>query len=191
MDDRVAPDDSPAKQTQRARSAFKNQSSDAVSRADDLFETLANRRRRETLRYLRDSPAAEAVSVREVSAHVAAWENEVEPAAVTYKQRKRVYTALYQSHLPKLHEHGFVEYDADRGTVRLAPRADAWSAHLDPPGGDGAPWSMMYLGTALVAYVFVSVGWLGVIPSAAAWYPLVACVAVFTALSVGHAVRTR
>ena len=131
------------------------------------------------------------MSVRDLSEHVAAWENEAEPAAVTYKQRKRVYTALYQSHLPKLHEHGFVEYDADRGTVRLAPQADAWSAYLEPHEADETSWNAMFLGTTLAAWTFVSAGWLGVIPSAAAWYALVACVAAFTVLSVGYAVETR
>jgi DNA-binding transcriptional ArsR family regulator len=88
---------------------------------DRMFETLSNPRRREALRYLRmyedDSP----VLIRDLAEQIAAWENDISPVEVTYKQRKRVYTSLYQSHLPRLHRYGFIEYDADRGTIELTP----------------------------------------------------------------------
>jgi len=96
----------------------------AVALKDRIFEALSNPRRREALRYLRLNGGDETVLIRTLSERIAAWENGVSPVDVTYKQRKRVYTSLYQSHLPKLHRDGFVEYDADRGTVKLTQKAE-------------------------------------------------------------------
>lgn len=87
---------------------------------DDVFDALRAGRRREALRYL-DANGGEA-SLGTIAEHVAAVENDIAPAAVTADQRKRVYIALHQCHLPKLADLGVVEYD-DRDPVRLLPAA--------------------------------------------------------------------
>src|SRR6056297_1016004 len=80
---------------------------------DDLFSMLRNERRREVIHYLREHEAP--VDLRDLSEYIAAIENDCTPAEVTYKQRKRVQTALYQMHLPKLAEQGIVSYDRRAG----------------------------------------------------------------------------
>ncbi|MEF8776484.1 MAG: hypothetical protein V5A43_08285 [Haloarculaceae archaeon] len=82
---------------------------------DAVFDILSNGRRRYALSYL--LAAGEPVTVRNLSRDIAAWENGVEPAEVTPRQRKRVYTALHQTHLLRLDEFGVVEYDRNRGIV--------------------------------------------------------------------------
>lgn len=49
----------------------------------------------------------------------------------TGQPRKRVYIALYQTHLPHLHSAGAVEYDADTGAVTPGPNLDGLAALLD------------------------------------------------------------
>lgn len=84
---------------------------------DDIFHTLSNRRRRYVLTYLYTNGGH--ATVREISEELAAWENQIPRAEVTYKQRKRTYTSLIQIHLGTLHDGGFVEYDSDRGEIEL------------------------------------------------------------------------
>ena len=84
---------------------------------DEVFTALSNRRRRNVITYLKQH--GDDARVRDIAEQLAAWENDLEIAEVTYKQRKRVYTALHQSHLPKLAESGFIDYESDRGLVSL------------------------------------------------------------------------
>nr|WP_136591542.1 hypothetical protein [Salinigranum halophilum] len=56
--------------------------------------------------------------MRSLSRQVAAWENGKSLEEVSAEERRRVYNALQQFHLPKLRDVGVVFYDSDRGTVR-------------------------------------------------------------------------
>lgn len=82
----------------------------------EIYDVLRNSRRRAALSYLLEQGRA---SVREVTTHVAATEYDVAPEAVSPEQRKRVYTALSQCHLPRLDEFGVVDFDADAKTIEL------------------------------------------------------------------------
>ncbi|MFW6384874.1 MAG: DUF7344 domain-containing protein [Halodesulfurarchaeum sp.] len=89
---------------------------------DEIFDTLKNSRRRAVLEYLiREESTAE---FRELVRYVAAKENETSPSEVSTAQRNRVRTALYQHHLGKLAEHGFIEYDKREGTIHLEDDAE-------------------------------------------------------------------
>ncbi|MFC4988010.1 DUF7344 domain-containing protein [Saliphagus infecundisoli] len=105
---------------------------------DDVFHTLSNRRRRYVLTYLHTNGGH--ATVREISEELAAWENQVPRAEVTYKQRKRTYTSLIQIHLGTLHDGGFVDYDSDRGDIELTDDGAALVSVLaeDLLVGDGA-----------------------------------------------------
>jgi len=163
----------------------------AATSADHIFETLSNPRRRQALRYLLAHKSDGTVLVRTLAEEVAAWENGVATTDVTYKQRKRVYTSLYQSHLPKLHRYGFIEYDADRGTVEVAPAARHLDVYLEVvPDGD-LPWSEVYLATSATAFALVVALGIGAIPFLTVWQALVVCVTAFAFLSVAHTIRTR
>lgn len=132
---------------------------------DTVLKVLSNRRRRETIRYLK-STDGEAV-VRDIARQVAAWENEVDVDAVTYDQRKRVYTSLHQSHLPRLARDGFIDYDRNRGTVSLTPEADDLQIYLEVVTGRDLLWSEYYLGLATVAFLLVGAAAIGTPPFAA------------------------
>lgn len=122
---------------------------------DRVFKLLGNRRRRFVLYYLRNSDTEE-VTVRELAAEIAAWENGVDPEEVTYKQRKRVYTSLYQSHLSKMAADGVVEYEQDRGNVRLTASGRTLDAYLEVVTGDDVPWSDYFLGLSMLSFAFLT-----------------------------------
>lgn len=163
----------------------------AETTKDRIFETLSNPRRRQALRYLLAHKSDGAVTVRTLAEEVAAWENGVPNGEVTYKQRKRVYTSLYQSHLPKLHRYGFVEYDADRGTIEPLPAARRLDVYLEVVPEGELPWSEVYLGTSATAIALAVAVGVGALPFLTAWQALVVCVTVFAIVSVAHAVRTK
>jgi hypothetical protein len=157
---------------------------------DALFSMLRNERRREVIGYLRDRE--DAVDLRELSEHVAAVENDVDPEAVTYKQRKRVQTALYQMHLPKLADRDVVDYDRRAGTVQLAAGAEDCLRYLDANTDPERPeWWRWYLLVAAVTAVPVGLAALGVRPFASVaglGYAVLAW-AAFVAVSVVQIVR--
>ena len=123
---------------------------------DVVFDVLTNPRRRYVLAFLRDESP---LRIGELAELVAAAERETDVDRLTSKERKSVYTSLYQAHLPKLAGQGIVEYDRDRGVVALAERATELDVYLYTDPGDDAErrWSRRYLvlsaasGTALLA----------------------------------------
>ena len=127
---------------------------------DSVFGLLSTRRRRLVLRYLRSTSGP--VAMRDLAAQVAAWENDIEPEAVTYKQRKRVYTSLYQSHLPKMRDSNVVEYDRNRGRVALTELGSDLDRYLtEETGSRRSGWMF---GLALVCALFVAGIGLGLEP---------------------------
>jgi hypothetical protein len=83
---------------------------------DDAFHLLQNARRRAVLRYLADHDD-ERFRMRDLAEEVAAWEHDTTVRQLSSDERQRVYIALYQSHLPKLDEHGIIAYNQSRGVV--------------------------------------------------------------------------
>ncbi len=162
-----------------------------IDHKNRIFETLSNPRRRELLRYLLSHRSDETVAVRTLAEELAAWENGVSVPEVTYKQRKRVYTSLYQAHLPKLHRCGFIEYDADRGTVSVTDDARSLDVYLETVADGELPWSDVYLGASMTAAAFGAALWFGAVPVVTSWQAFAACVVVFLGLSVVHVVETR
>ncbi|RQG97119.1 DUF7344 domain-containing protein [Natrarchaeobius chitinivorans] len=158
---------------------------------DVIFELLKNRRRREVLAYLLE--AEETVTLGELAEQIAAWENDTEVNALSSDQRKRVYVALYQTHLPKMDDAGIVEYDQDRGLISLADNADLLMMYLDTDSHHQDRWDRWYgvcsvAGAAVVAGAFFGVPLLSALPFAAVAGSVVLA---FFALSVVHTVRNR
>jgi DNA-binding transcriptional ArsR family regulator len=173
------------------------QSTQLTDRADPslstetIFETLSNRRRRYALHYLKR--IGDPVTIRDLSEQLAAWENDVDRARVRPKQRKRLYTALHQTHLPKMNELGVVDYDRDRGVVALTAAIEEFDIYFDLVGKDDIPWSQFYLALGGVFTSLVTVAMLGIPPFA--WiggfaYGLVVAVA-FSAVAAYHVFRDR
>jgi len=103
---------------------------------DVIFEVLKNRRRRDVLEYLQSTDGE--ARLAELAERIAAWENDIEVAALNSTQRKRVYVALYQTHLPKMDDAGVIEFDGDRKTVEVGENLGQITRYL-PPRADEEP----------------------------------------------------
>ena len=97
---------------------------------ETVFDILRNERRQLVLGYVAVT-GDDVVNIGELAEHVAAIENDVPVNALSSQQRKRVYVALYQCHLPKMGDSDVIEFDKDRGTIRLGPNADQITPYLD------------------------------------------------------------
>ncbi|MFC6955387.1 DUF7344 domain-containing protein [Halorubellus litoreus] len=98
---------------------------------DEMFHLLQNRRRRDVLRYLRETEGA--VRMRDVAEQVAAWENDTTVQQLSSDERQRVYIGLYQTHLPSLDDEGVIDYNQDRGYVEPQPLLEELVPYLDDP----------------------------------------------------------
>ena len=158
---------------------------------DTVFETLSSRRRRYILHYLLQM--GDSVTIRDLSSQIAAWENNIELRDVVPKQRKRVYTALHQTHLPKMDQLEVVVYDRDRGTVAITDYVEQFNIYLDIVPKDDIPWSQFYLVLGAVLTALVVVAALGFAPfsylSGFGYALLVA--GTFTLASCLHVLRDR
>ena len=99
---------------------------------DTLFELLKNRRRRDTIEFLKANDGESTLS--DVAEHIAAKENDLPVEGISSKQRKRVYISLYQCHLPKMDQAGVVDFEKDRGTIELSASATQLYPYLDATG---------------------------------------------------------
>ena len=164
---------------------------DADLTRETVFEMLSNSRRRHVVHYLL---AREAESeLRDLSRELAAWENDKPADAVTAQERRRVYNALQQSHLPKLDDAGLVRYDASRGTVAATEDLTDLQVYLEIVPGDELPWSRYYALLGLFCASVTLAAWVGVGPFAGVpGLALAAGTAALFACSAGvHAYRVR
>lgn len=128
---------------------------------DTAFEILTNPRRRYALSYLGSKSGR--VSIGELAEAVAAWEQDTSVELVSSKERKSVYTSLYQTHLPKMADAGIIVYDRQRGQVRLSDTATELDRFVNPPSKT-QNWSRYYLALALVGGVAIVSNLLGMYP---------------------------
>jgi len=131
---------------------------------DEVFTALSNRRRRNVIVYLKQH--GDDAEVRDIAEQLAAWENDVSIPEVTYKQRKRVYTALHQSHLPKLAEYRFIDYESNRGIVSLTEESKQLEMYLEVVSENEILWSEYYVGLAVVCGLLGGTAWIGTAPFA-------------------------
>jgi len=134
------------------------QGEDAELPLETVFDVLRNERRQHVLAYVAVSDDATA-EIGDLAEHIAAIENDLPVHRLSSQQRKRVYVALYQCHLPKMAKAGIVEFDKDRGTVTAGANLDQLRPYLDvtePDDDDGASMHIHYLAltsAAVLAYV--------------------------------------
>lgn len=136
---------------------------------DEFFHVLRNQRRRFAIHYLKN--VGEPVDVGDLATQVAAWENDVSVEEVTSEQRRRVYNALQQTHVPELDDTGIVE--TERREVELTAQAMDLDVYLEMVPGPDIPWSQYYLALGLIGAVITTlttfnVGPLGAIPDLSA-----------------------
>jgi hypothetical protein len=159
---------------------------------DSLFETLSNHRRRHVLYYLKyvDTSA----TIRELSEQLAAWENGIERARVTPKERKRLYTALHQTHLPKMDRLGIIDYDASRGTIEMVDSLEQFDVYFGENGTDGLRWCHLYLGLGALSAVVAGLAFLlgpAVLGGVGGYGFALLTGALLTVVAAYHAVRER
>jgi len=171
---------------------------------DDAFHLLQNSRRRGVLRYIRGRPDADSFEMRDIAEQVAAWEQGKPIGAITSTERQRVYIALYQSHLPKLDEHGVIEYDQSRGMVRATPLAEEIGRYLDVDDrrdadeaddagtyGDAKGAARYYGGATALSIALTAATWVGLVPTLLASYVGTAVTSIFAAVTLGVGLRRR
>lgn len=159
---------------------------------EDAFKILSNDRRRHVLHYLENRPD-DTAKLGDIARQIAAWENEIPLADVSSTERKRVYIALHQTHLPKMAESGVVEYDSDDNVVTLTAEAQDLRVYLDAGPASDRTWSHYYLGLGVVSFAIVAAAAAGVGPldavPAVGWAALIA--GLFTLSGAVHAYVTR
>lgn len=126
----------------------------------EAFDVLRNEKRRAVLTCLRQR--GRDLSVKELSTAVAAGEYGVAPDELSADQYKRVYTGLYQCHLPRMDDLGVLEFDPDENTVR----AGETLGHLDPylRPRTGVTSARVELGVAVLVTAGVLSGATGISP---------------------------
>ncbi|SHH61737.1 DUF7344 domain-containing protein [Halobaculum gomorrense] len=156
----------------------------------EVFQLLGNDRRRYTLHHLMRRKSAE---IGELAEQIAAWENEVDVAEVDSAQRRCVYVALHQTHLPRLDHAGALNYESTRDEIELTETGEDLRVYMDVVRGNDIPWSEFYLGLSGFAAALVTVAWLDIFPfsigSDAAYAAFV--VVLFAVTSIVHLVRSR
>jgi len=129
---------------------------------DEIFDVLQNERRRYVLQYLRQHGGP--VSLGDLADHVAATEYDCGYDEVTSVQRKRVYTTLQQSHLPRMDEANIVSFDADAGVIATTPQTRELTVYLEIVPEGEFPWREYYLSFGAISLAIVVVLWVGVYP---------------------------
>lgn len=119
----------------------------------EIYEILANRRRRATIRQLTDGAHPTAVGLHELSAAVAAAEAGTSPPPRAL--RESVYSSLHQTHLPKLEKLGVVRYDRETAAVSLQSRARDLNVYMSVTTPYGITWDEYYRGLAAMALTLV------------------------------------
>jgi hypothetical protein len=154
---------------------------------DQLFELLANQRRRFVLYYL-DQCTDDRVSLSTLSEQVAGWENGVDASELEYAERKSVRNSLHQFHLPKLADADIVTYDAEAGEIVLLNDdvIDAYRA----VAVDDVSWSAYVVGAGVGAVAVLVLVGVGVLANAGVLAWVLAAVAAI-ATTATHYATTR
>lgn len=130
--------------------ANNDQTDEPVVQRDELFKLLGNERRRYVIQFLRQQDG-ESVTLGNLATYVAAQENNIRAEDVTQRQRKRVYTSLQQTHLPRMDEVSAVTFDKERGTIIPSDTLTKFTLYLDVVSANDIPESVVYLSTAALS----------------------------------------
>jgi hypothetical protein len=103
---------------------------------DVIFDLLSAKRRRDVLAFMAENGPETTLS--DLADHIAALENDTEVRLLSSQQRKRVYVALYQCHLPRMDDADVIDFENSRGTVELRPGAAELYRYMDVSPADSA-----------------------------------------------------
>lgn len=152
----------------------------------EIFEVLRNQRRRYVVQFLKQDNRP--IELGDLAQQVAAWEYETTLEGVTPEQRKRVYTTLQQTHLPKMDSTGILRFDSDLGLIESTDRTRDISVYLEIVSGREFAWRELYLSLGAISCALAASLWLGIYPlthlSNLAWLSVIA--GTFTVTAVAH-----
>lgn len=97
------------------------QPDNAQWKLEGIFRALLDQRRRYALYFLQDTKVT---NLNELATHVAAMEQDTDPAAVSSDQIEQVQISLVHADLPLLEDRGLVEFDQRSNAVRYARPPD-------------------------------------------------------------------
>ncbi|ELZ42353.1 hypothetical protein C471_04920 [Halorubrum saccharovorum DSM 1137] len=120
---------------------------------NDIFDLLSNRRRRFVVHALKRME--EPVELAELSTYVAAWEMETEPEEIDHEDRRSVYVTLRRTHLPKMDEKNVIQFNKSEKTVQSTEILDNIDVHIEVLHGKEIPWSLYYIGLAVVSVLLL------------------------------------
>lgn len=119
---------------------------------EERFHLLSNERRCLTVRYLLTAQPTEPVDLSTLADEVCALEQGTDVNAINATERKRVYVALRQSHLPALDRANVIEFNTLRGTVEPADGISQLAPYITDDTRTSVPiWQRFYLGLTLFA----------------------------------------
>mgnify|MGYP006274220495 CR=1 FL=1 len=125
-----------------------------------IHELLSNERRQYVVEYVSTKDGASEFG--NLVDYVAARENGIPVEQLDSDQRKCVYTALRQSHLPKLADAAVVEFEKRRGMVEPGTNADVAQEFLTFTPGRERTYSYSYLGLSVGGFAFTGLHGIGV-----------------------------
>lgn len=88
------------------------------ARLDASLRLVSDRQRRRILRQLRDEPTG-TTTLEDLLDHL--HDGEAPPPTAEQPDRDQLSIRLVHSHLPKLSNHGIIDYDRDDGEIRYRP----------------------------------------------------------------------
>ncbi|MFP8956500.1 hypothetical protein ACLI4Y_07215 [Natrialbaceae archaeon A-CW3] len=158
---------------------------------NDVFDILSNYRRVCVIQYLQNVER-DVVELRDVVDYVTERETLNSPQETNYSNRKSVYTALRQTHLPKLDDLGVIDYNKSRGEMRLTDRANQVRMYLEYVPEDDIPWHVHYLALTGLSGLLLLTTYAGLYPFDIGWGMLTATLFLMFGLSaVVHTFQTR
>ena len=122
-----------------------------------MYDVFANRRRRYALHYLQQVEGR--ADFGEMAEQIAAWEHGKTREEVSSDERKYVYSALQQRHLPKMEDIGLLEYNKRKGNVEPNGVLEDIDIYAEVVGKGNVPWGVYFPVLAAVhSVVLVLVG---------------------------------
>ncbi|AGN02242.1 hypothetical protein L593_11495 [Salinarchaeum sp. Harcht-Bsk1] len=130
----------------------------------EIYEVLANDRRRATLRALARSSEDRGIPLSDLATAVAERETGASPPPAA--ARESVYNSLHQTHLPMLDELEIVRYDHDARTVYRRDRVRDVERYMEVVSALGISWSELYRTLGVCSLGLVTTALAGVDPVA-------------------------
>lgn len=84
---------------------------------DAVFDLLSKTRCRYTMYYVLENTPT---TVGRLSGQIAAWESETDIQSVTESEKQPITISLLHNHLPRLADHGIIEFDQRSGDIVTA-----------------------------------------------------------------------